>query len=303
MKAAMLLSSVLVALFIAGPAHSEDDAKQSVGPLLWQPSMNVFRRFAVEPEKMFEFYGEVLGLEQLQTFNVGGNTTVARFKAGDSEIKLTRRVVDREYVPGGVRDATGLRLLTFFYPDQAALVERFVEHGYAAPQFDAVPDSPNRKTALVTDPDGQSVELIVAPDAPASIFDGIEVGLTVSDIEASRRFYGDFVGLESLPPVKDALFDTLKFPYRHGSTIVNLRSFGEDLPRDTGTGGIQYVVSKVETVDALAKARGVDIDQPLSTLRGFGVRTVWLDDPDGITNYFAETQQSRQDAAEAAPLD
>ena len=39
--------------------------------------------------------------------------------------------------------------------------------------------------------------------------------------------------------------------------------------------------------------RDVSVDQPLSELRGFTVRTIWLDDPDGITNYFAETDQSR----------
>ncbi len=35
------------------------------------------------------------------------------------------------------------------------------------------------------------------------------------------------------------------------------------------------------------------IDQPLSGLRGFDLRTIWLDDPDGVTNYFAETGASR----------
>ena len=42
------------------------------------------------------------------------------------------------------------------------------------------------------------------------------------------------------------------------------------------------------------------VDQPLSTLRGFDLRTIWLDDPDGITNYFAETGQSRRAAAQPA---
>jgi hypothetical protein len=32
----------------------------------------------------------------------------------------------------------------------------------------------------------------------------------------------------------------------------------------------------------------VKIDQPVNTLRGYGMRFVWLDDPDGITNYYAE---------------
>ena len=107
------------------------------------------------------------------------------------------------------------------------------------------------------------------------------------------EFYREFVGLEELPPVEDELFGTRKYSYRHGATTISLRSFGDALPADTGSGGIQYVVSNVEFVDALAKARQVPIDQPLQGLRGFNLRTIWLDDPDGVTNYFAETAQAR----------
>src|SRR5690606_8199865 len=145
------------------PAIADDEAAvESAGPLLWQQSMNVFRRFAVEPEEMVKFYGGAGGLEQPQTVDVGGGPTGARFRAGKSEVKLTRRVPDRTYVPGNVDEATGLRLLTFFYPEQDAVVQRFVENGYPAPQFEKVPGT-DRLSALVLDPDGHAVELVVAP--------------------------------------------------------------------------------------------------------------------------------------------
>ena len=91
----------------------------TAAPVLWQPSMNVFRRFAVEPEKMYQFYGEVLGFKQLQTLNAnaGNPGGVARFQAGAQEFKLTRRTQNRAYQPGGVADATGFRLVTFFFAD------------------------------------------------------------------------------------------------------------------------------------------------------------------------------------------
>jgi catechol 2,3-dioxygenase-like lactoylglutathione lyase family enzyme len=133
----------------------------------------------------------------------------------------------------------------------------------------------------------------VVPGATADVLEQIEVGVTVSDLEGSRAFYRDFVGLEELPAVADPVFGTTKHPYRHGATTVVLRSFGK-LPADTGSGGIQYVVSNVDAVDALARERGITIDQPLSGLAGFALRTIWLDDPDGSTNYFAETAASRQ---------
>ena len=45
---------------------------------------------------MYEFYGGVLGFKQLSTLNVGNGGGVARFQAGAQELKLTRRVSDKE---------------------------------------------------------------------------------------------------------------------------------------------------------------------------------------------------------------
>lgn len=53
------------------------------------------------------------------------------------------------------------------------------------------------------------------------------------------------------------------------------------------------MVSDAAGVDVRAKAKGVKIDTPLGNTMP-GLRTIWLSDPDGVTNYFAETNQSRQ---------
>lgn len=295
------------ALAAAGASLAQDGCAKArcssevhtTASVLWQPSMNVFRRFEVEAERMYEFYGTVLGFEQLSTIAVGSGGGVARFQAGAQELKLTRRVADRRYVPGGVADATGLRLLTFFFADEAELTARFAAHGLPAPKFAALQRG-GRRSAVVDDPDGQPVELVIVPNATREQLGQIEIGLTVADLERSRAFYGAFVGLEELEPVDDERFGTTKHAFRHGSTTISLRSFGRSLPADTGSGGIQYVVSDVELVDALAKEREIAIDQPLQGLRGFDLRTIWLDDPDGITNYFAETGASRRARSAAA---
>jgi hypothetical protein len=130
----------------------------STAPVLWQPSMNIFRRFDAPAEQMFEFYGG-RWFKQLSTINLGSGTGVARFQAGAQELKLTRRVGNRQYQPGGVEGATGLRLVTFFFSDADALERRFAEHGLPAPKFEAVRGT-NGTSALVTDPDGQAVELV-----------------------------------------------------------------------------------------------------------------------------------------------
>ena len=272
---------------------------ESVGPVLSMPGMNVFRRFAAEdPQQLFRFYDKVLGHAALTRYDVGGGTGVFTFQAaaGPSQLKFTGRVPDREYQPGGIDNATGIRLWTFFYSDREALTERFVENGLAAPEFVPVGDT-GRLSAIVKDPEGQLVQLIITGDPAGTTYVEIEVGLTVSDLAQSRAFYREFVGLEELEPVYDPVFKTMKYPYRHGATTISLRHFGDDLPADTGTGGIQYVVSDVELVDRLAKERNVVIDQPLSTLQGFPLRTIWLDDPDGITNYFAQTGVAQTGAA------
>lgn len=290
-------------LSVAGLACAAQDQAPSrplpsVAPILWQNSMNVFRRFAADPKAMYDFYGEVLGLKQLTTFEVAAKQNVARFQAGDSQVKLTTRTPNRQYHPGAVQEATGVRLITLYFPEAASLAERFRTHGLPAPQFQPIAGS-NRSSALVKDPDGQWVELLVVPNAPPEVYKQIEIGLTVSNLDLSRKFYREFVGLEELPPADDPLFHVKKYPFRHGSTIINLRSFDKPLPQDNGSGGIQYVVSDAKAVEGLAKTRQITIEQPLNTLQSFQLTTIWLGDPDGITNYFAQTPQSAQQPVSA----
>jgi catechol 2,3-dioxygenase-like lactoylglutathione lyase family enzyme len=258
-----------------------------------QDSMNVFRRYAGDPKAMYEFYGKVLGLKQLTTYNVGGNGNgVARFDVGTSQVKFSAVAPNRKYQHGAIQDATGLRLLTFFFPSKDPLLEGFRSHNLPIPEFRPISGS-KRSSALAQDPEGLWVELVIAPDEPSTTYEHLEIGLVVSNLDVSRKFYREFIGLEELPPVEDPILHTTKYPYRHGTTIVSLRCFGKPLPADTGSGGIQYVISDAQPVEALAKARQVKIDQPLSTLPGWGLRFIWLDDPDGITNYFAEVGKPR----------
>ena len=97
--------------------------------------MNVFRRFEVPAERMYEFYGGVLGFKQLSTINVGNGGGVARFQAGAQELKLTRRVGDRQLRGRRRARRDGPPALTFFFADEAALSARFVQHGLPAPEF------------------------------------------------------------------------------------------------------------------------------------------------------------------------
>jgi catechol 2,3-dioxygenase-like lactoylglutathione lyase family enzyme len=267
-------------------SHGGHDTKQfALASLLTQPSMNVFRRFTVDRARMLEFYGDVLGLKPLPPIGMAGGNQMSRFQVGTSEIKLTGATPGRQDKSGAVRETTGLRVFTFFFPDEAALTARFKARGLPAPEFKA--REGGTRGAMVLDADNQWVELVVAAGAQPETFSRFEVGLTVSDLEKSRAFYREFVGLEELKPVESALLGTTKYPFRHGTMTVNVWSFGKGLPANTYTAGIQYVISDVEAVDARAKAQAVAITTPLGNF-GTGLRTIWLGDPDGITNYFAQ---------------
>jgi len=287
---AAVIGVCLATLATRTVAAERDDA--TVAPLMYLPAMHVFRRHSMEPEQMLQFYGDVLGFARMP--NIG---QTARVQTGASEFKLQRRGADTQYIGGGPQAATGFRLVGLYFADEAALVARFKQHGYPAPEFRPVRGSTTR-VALMTDPDGQPVELIVVPNATAETLQQIEIGLTVADIERSRMFYREFIGLEEQPPVEDPLLNTTKYSFRHGSTLITLRSFGAALPADTSSGLIQYLVSNIERVDALAKDRSLKIDRPLTAPVGAPLRTLWISDPDGITNYITETPQSRAAAAE-----
>jgi catechol 2,3-dioxygenase-like lactoylglutathione lyase family enzyme len=140
--------------------------------------------------------------------------------------------------------------------------------------------------ALVQDPDGEWVELVVLPGAPAEALARFEIGITVGDLTASRAFYGDLMGLAAEPPVRDPLLGAVKHAFKHGATTINLWSFGDGLPMDAATGGMQYIVWNVAAIDAVVRERGAQIDRPLAAPGQ--MRTLWLSDPDGVSNYFAE---------------
>lgn len=271
-------------LAVAIPAAAQSGTSVSLASLSTQPSMNVFRRFAVEPAKMVSFYGEVLGLKTLPSIKLAGGEMI-QFGVGTTQVKLQYTATAGEYKTGPIKDVTGLRVFTFFYPDEAAVTARFVQHGYPAPSF--APGREGRRMAMVLDPADQWVELVIAPGASPEVYDSIELGMTVSDLDKSRTFYREFVGLDELPPVDDPLLGVKRYPYRHGTTTVTLWSFGKALAANTRSAGIQYVISDVEAVDAKAKAHNVKIDTPLGNFSA-ALRTIWLSDPDGITNYFAQ---------------
>jgi catechol 2,3-dioxygenase-like lactoylglutathione lyase family enzyme len=283
------LRCILFLLLLTSAVHGQ--SPETVRPMMWQPEMtrsevgevNVFRRFSAERRaKMEEFYNDVLALKALPASALGGNNMI-RYPVGHSEVKLFPVAKAAENRSAPVQKTIGIRLVTLFYSDEAKLVARFKAHGYEQPQFRRRDSGPTR-AALVQDPDGQWVEVVILPNANPESLTRFEIGITAGDLEKSRAFYRDFMGLEE-SKFRDDLLGASGYSYRHGDVTINVLSFGSALPRDTDTAGIQYITWNVEGVDKVAKARAAKIDRPLSA---GSPRTIWLLDPDGVQNYFAQ---------------
>lgn len=286
--AAALLGALLggSTVALAQPAASPPTLR----PLLWQGEMapstigeiNVFRRFSSErTEEMMRFYAQALGFEPLA--QDGGALRMIRYPIGASEVKLFPSAPS-EASTAGVSDAAGLRLLTFFYADEASVAARFAAYGAPAPAFKALTDG--RRAALVRDPDGEWIELVVVPNATAEELARFEIGIGASDVAATRAFYRDVMGLAETGPAHYPLLGVDKYTYRHRTTTINVWDVGAGVPKDAVTGGIQYIVWDVEAVNDLVTRRGVPIATPLSAPGT--MRSVWLADPDGVANYFAQ---------------
>lgn len=254
-----------------------------------QNSMNVFRRFARDQtQAMVKYYTEALGLRSLNPIQLTSSQQMLLTGVGSGQIKLAAgQQGNRKYdLSGGYKGGTGIRFFVLSYPDAAVVTKRFTDAGFPAPSFTDQGDG--TKAALVTDPSGFQIQLVIRPGAKDNSNDGVGVGISVSDLEKSRAFYREFVGLDELPAVKDTLLGITKYPYRHKETTLYLYHVADNLPADNGSAGIQYVVRNAPLIDAKGKARHIAVETPLNKLRGFDLVTVWLNDPDGVTNYFAQ---------------
>src|SRR5688500_13801612 len=163
-RTAALAFARLVVVLAAGPyAQSPAPAAAATAaPYFAEKSMNVFRRFSGDGVKTLEFYGQVLGFGDVGA--VGG---VSRYQVGPSQLKFTRAGANTKFTRGAINDAAGVRLWTMWFPDEATLTQRSTSRGFAAPVFKTVEGT---RSALVADPDGEWVQLVVQANAPKEAY-------------------------------------------------------------------------------------------------------------------------------------
>ena len=278
--------------------------ESSTRELMAMDAMNVFRRFPREvTEDMVRFYTGALGLRSLSPIQLTDTQQMILTGVGKAQIKLSAGQPDNKTyaLDGGPTGGKGIRYFSLAYPNKQEVLSRFGQAGLPAPSF--TPQGDGTEAALVSDPGGFPVKIVIRQGAKPNGDDGVGVGINVSDLAESRAFYRDFVGLDELPAVEDPLLGITTHPYRNGETTIYLYEAGPDEPVDTGSAGIQYVVSDAPMVEAKREPRGIEVLTPLNKLRGFDLITVWLADPDGVTNYFAQVGPDSRTAQQASAGD
>lgn len=137
------------------------------------------------------------------------------------------------------------------------------------------------------------------------------VGLVVSDLDRSRRFYGEALGLEEVPRPPNFTFAGAWF--RSGDHEIHLLAEADTTGRagveDPGPGAAfglsSHIALEVDDLDRacarLAQAQVSLIGGPMP--RGDGVTQVFFRDPDGyVLELFERTGEDQSDAPERSPI-
>jgi catechol 2,3-dioxygenase-like lactoylglutathione lyase family enzyme len=137
------------------------------------------------------------------------------------------------------------------------------------------------------------------------------VGLVVADLDRSRRFYAEALGLEEVPRPPNFAFDGAWF--RFGGTEIHLLSAahatggaGQPNPGAGASRGMtHHLAFEVDDLDsACARLAANDVRLEGGPMpRGDGYVQVFFRDPDGhVLELFQFTDEDQSDAARRAPM-
>ena len=294
------LGTLLLGWFAMTVPATASRAGESIADHLVKPSLNVVMTVK-DMAAAKEFYGDVLGLEPMPPVRFSDKTapvffpkavTMERFRVGTHEIKLIPGLETTKHYPGGVARGIGFRMVNYPIPDIAAFRQRLKAHGFSEPKISSLPGSSYR-FGMLEDPDGNQVEFFFHEGAgPQGWQESLHIALTVSDVEASRRFYGEVLGMRELPSIPmPGDPERRVYLFQIGPTLIKFWSYGKDLPNRAGrhleafgNRYIQYHTRNAEAAHAFVKSRGGKIDLPPTAVGSMPVDILFVADPDGIIN-------------------
>ncbi|HMI91462.1 MAG TPA: VOC family protein, partial [Polyangiales bacterium] len=235
-------------------------------------------------------YRDVMGFTALPKVEMSELGSQNRVRFGGHVLKLYDFRAAPEACEGGTDKAIGMRLLAFLFDDLEPVLARFDERKLPYRRL-PLPEGSTLKVAFASDADGNALELVgLAKPAGERFTARVQVGLTVSDIERSRHFYGQLLGLREEPEMKlpksMGVVGNVRYGFICGATTIKFWSRGE-LPVKTGAParrtGIRLMTAAVSDVDATCaelRARGVTIKSEPQDFAGLA-RIAFIADPDG----------------------
>jgi catechol 2,3-dioxygenase-like lactoylglutathione lyase family enzyme len=298
------ITTALIATLLIAATTSADETK-TIADFLAKPSLNVVITVS-DMEKAKEFYGGVLGLEPMSQIPFSDKTDpvffphpviMERFKVGGHEIKLIPGLDTTKKHEGGISTGIGFRMVNYPITDVDAFKKRLAKHGYAEPVINKMPPNSGGwstyRFGMLEDPDGNQVEFFYHEDGgPEGWEESIQIALTVSDVEATRRFYGKVLGIPELPSVPMPGGDTRVYLFQQGPTLIKFWSFGDQLPNRAGrhleaygNRFIQYPLKNITEAHAWVKAQGATMNlEPTTVFEGTPLKIMFVADPDNIVN-------------------
>ncbi len=247
-----------------------------------------------DAEATEEFYGEILGLEQIPDIPLPGNRRMIRYLGGESELKFIVTGEDLPKHDGDWKAARGIRLAAFLLPEakRADIEARLKEHGRTVPEFSEAQEVAGHsyRYGMLHDPDGNQVELVFLDDStPEEWFQQFQIGLVVSDSEAMRAFLSGVLGLKEA----EGLSNERLRRYDAGVSQIKFWQAGEDIPAHVGGPAevigmclVQFLVPDVDAVRAAVLERGGKIHTEPFAL-GTLATIMFVEGPDGILFEFA----------------
>jgi glyoxylase I family protein len=147
-----------------------------------------------------DFYAEVLGFATEGEVKHDARSIVQVMRAGANYVEIRQLPEPPPSATGGIYDAFGLRVLAVLVDDLDGAIFRIRSRGRRVAD---ARDLPGRlRITFAKDPDGNMLELIGLPEpAGPELTSRLQIGLTVSNVEAARAFYGGVLGLPEQPPV------------------------------------------------------------------------------------------------------
>jgi catechol 2,3-dioxygenase-like lactoylglutathione lyase family enzyme len=231
------------------------------------------------------FYRDMMGFAEQPSMSLGAGSTQYRFKIGNHLVKLNAFAQAPALEPGGVEVANGFRLLAFIIDDLPAVLGRLEGAGKRVNRM-KVSDKLPYEVAFVKDADGNVLELVgLRKPAGAALTARMQVGLTVSDVERFRHFYGQIFGLKEEPTMAIQNGRT-RYGFIAGKTTIKFWTQGE-LPTHSGAPqkrtGIRMYTATVDDIDAVHRElveQNVTIKVPPQDFQG-RARIMFAADPDG----------------------